>query len=103
MVVGVVWGVKAQAASSMESKILVAGVNSSDVVFVQFESAINESGCASAQLLIPPDSDVKEKILSLALAAKARNSVVVIMTNGCYGANPAILKSASDGAYFYVK
>jgi hypothetical protein len=95
--------VNIQASGVMENKVLFTGVNNSGVVFVQLENPISESGCVGAQLVIPADSDIKDKILSIALTAKATSNTIVVKTNGCHVGSPAILKVAGDAGYFYVK
>jgi len=91
------------ASPQTESKVSFVGVNSAEMIFVQLETSPGEIGCIGNQLLIPADSGIKEKILSIALTAKAANSTIVIKTNGCYTGSPSILKNATDPGYFYIK
>lgn len=102
LISGMFGTVHVQAASNITSKVIYTGVNNSGVVFVELENTINEAGCEKTQLVIPSDSDYKDKILSIALAAKATNSIVAVKTNGCHSGSPAILKTG-DGGYFYIK
>ena len=77
------FSVTLQASSSNPNSVIYTGVNNKGVVFFQLAQPINEPGCTGAQLAIPPESDIKEKILSIALTAKTTSSEVTIKTNGC--------------------
>lgn len=92
----------AYSAGAMANTVIFAGVNSGGDVFVELANPINEQGCVGVQLIIPSDSEIKDKILSIALTAKSTASPIVVKTNGCHAGSPAILKTAAEGGYFYV-
>ena len=87
----------------IDAKVIYVGTNSNNVVFFGLDKVIEEPGCPSEQVVIPPDSPIREKILSLALAAKASGSVVQVKTKGCYIGKPSILSDASDWGWLYIK
>jgi len=90
-------------AAGLEYSVEFAGVNSNKQVFVQFEEAVIAENCTSKQVLLPSNSEVSDKFLSIALMAKATKSKVVFKPKGCIGNNPSFDADASDWAYFYIK
>lgn len=91
------------ASPEIESKVIYVGINSNNVVFVQFDKVIEEPGCSSVQLVLPPESAIKEKILSVALAAKASGALVSVKAKGCYNGQPSLLPDASDWGFLFIK
>jgi len=91
------------ASPPIENKVVYVGVNSNNSVFVQFEQIINEPGCQSNQLVIDKDNPIADRVMSVALSAKATNSTVVIKTKGCIRNSPSMKEDESDWGWFYVQ
>ncbi|OZY86100.1 hypothetical protein CBP51_03455 [Cellvibrio mixtus] len=91
------------AGTTVETKITYVGVNSNNIVFFGVDKVIEEPGCPGDQIIIPPDSPIKEKILSVALTAKASGAPVQVRTKGCHLGKPAMLSDASDWGWLYIK
>lgn len=91
------------AGTTVDTKITYVGVNSNNIVFFGIDKVIEEPGCPSDQIIIPPDSPIKEKILSLALTAKASGAPVQVRTKGCHLGKPTMLADASDWSWLYIK
>lgn len=87
---------------AVKTKIEIVGINSNGTVFFNVEALVEEPNCPGKQVLVPPDSEIKDKVLSIALAAKASNADVIVKTSGCYGKSPAIIKSAADTGWLYI-
>ena len=91
------------AGTTIDTKITYVGINGNNVVFFGIDKVINEPGCPSDQIVLPPDSVIKEKIFSLALTAKASGAPVQVRTKGCYMGKPAMLADASDWSWLIIK
>ncbi len=91
------------AGPTIDAKVVYVGTNSNNVVFFGLDKVIEEPGCPSEQVVIPPDSQIREKIFSLALAAKSSGATVQVKTKGCYIGKPSILSDASDWGWLYIK
>ena len=91
------------AGPTMDGKITYVGLNSNNIVFFGFDTVVNEPGCAGEQIVLPPDSAIKEKIYTTALAAKMSGATVRLKTKGCYNGSPSILPDGSDWGWLYIK
>lgn len=92
------------AGTTVDTKILYVGINSNNVVFFGVDKVVDEPGCPSDQILLPPESNIKEKIFSLALTAKASGSQIQLRTRGCYLGKPSMLIDASgDLGWLYIR
>jgi hypothetical protein len=87
----------------IDGKVTYAGTNSNNVVFLGLDKLVEEPGCPGEQVALPPDSAIKEKILSVALTAKTTGATVQIKTNGCYLGKPSMLPDANNWAWLYIK
>lgn len=91
------------AGTTVDTKITYVGVNGNNIVFFGIDKVIEEPGCPSDQIIIPADSAIKEKILSLALTAKASGAPVQVRTKGCLLGKPTMLSDGSDWGWLYIK
>jgi hypothetical protein len=66
------------------------GVNSSDVIFFNIDSPVAIDSCMGKQIVIPPHSAFRDRILSIVLAAKASGAKIVVKVSGCYQGAPTI-------------
>jgi hypothetical protein len=93
----------AQSGEAITTKVVYAGVNSKNMVFVTFSDPLIQAGCdGKTQLVLPADSLIKDQVLSIALAAKATGSTVTIKPEGCLDNNPSLLNATSWG-WFYMQ
>lgn len=92
------------AGSAVKTKIIYAGINSKNEVFVTFANPLIQEGCDSkTQLVLPSDSLIKDQVLSIALSAKATGSDVTIKPAGCHGSSPSLLPNSEPHGWFYMQ
>jgi len=90
------------AGEAVNTKVTNAGINSKGEVFVTFADALVQDGCdARKQLVLPPDSTIKDHVLSVALSANASGSEVQIKPAGCYGTSPSLLPNYSPHGWIF--
>jgi len=92
----------ASATDNIYTKVKYTGVNSNNIVFVEFEDVIPEPDCSKTQLWITPDTVEKDRVLSTALSAFHSGSKVGIKTNGCYKGQPTFIPNESDWGWIYI-
>lgn len=86
------------AGTNIESTVMNTGINSKGSVFVTFKDDLIQPGCTGKkQLVLPPESKIKNKILSVALAAKASGAKVEVQPAGCYMNQPSLLEDVEWG------
>lgn len=97
-----VWCSNANAAVQIVTKITAVGINSNNVVFFNVTDTIEQTGCQSKQVVLPPDSIIKDRVLSIALAAKASAAKVALRIAGCYGGAPTIENVGAEMGWIYI-
>jgi hypothetical protein len=69
-------------------------------VFVVFDQAIPESGCAFPYLELPANSPIANTTLATAALAIATGAVVKVKTDSCYNGQPSL--SANRTSWFQI-
>lgn len=90
------------AAVQIATKVTAVGVNSNNMVFLDVADTIEQPGCHSKQVVLPPDSIIKDRVLSIALAAKASSAKVALKISGCYSGAPTIDTNGADVGWIYI-
>jgi len=90
------------ATEPLKSTVSYTGVNSNNIVFVNFSDPIPEPGCKNHQLWINPNSSEKDKVLSIAMTAFISSSQIVVKTNGCFKGHPTFVPSETDWGWIHL-
>ena len=84
------------ATEAVTAKVVQAGIYGNGTLIVKLDREIPELNCAKSRFDILKDDENIEKYLSVALAAAASGSDVVVRTSGCSGGNPVMDTSANS-------
>ena len=90
----------AYSGAPVTSKVVLAGINTNNDVFIELESFISFGNCRNLQVIVPSDSGLKEEALSLALTAQVSDKSLTISPSGCIGGNPSVTKGGDYGYIF---
>ncbi|WP_143247646.1 hypothetical protein [Agaribacterium haliotis] len=78
------------ATDAITTKVLETGIYGNGTLLIIVNDEIPEPGCTGNRIDIPKSHPDIKNILSLALAASASGSDVVLRTHGCLGGNPTM-------------